>query len=103
MMTHAEKAGIFLADVERADWHDQTLWVIRKKRDKAVGCVPEWEALRENASKIKEHVLSNLDTYLLQFEAEAVKNGVQVHWAVDAESFNRKIYSIINSYTLRKL
>ena len=103
MMTHAEKAGIFLADVERADWHDQTLWVIRKKRDKAVGCVPEWEALRENASKIKEHVLSNLDTYLLQFEAEAVKNGVQVHWAVDAESFNRKIYSIINSYHAQKV
>lgn len=103
MISHAEKAGKFLADAKRADWHDQTLWVIRKKRDKAVSRVPEWELLREKASQIKEHVLSNLDTYLLQFEAEAIKNGVQVHWATDAASFNREIYSIIKSYQAQKV
>lgn len=102
-MNHAEKAAIFLADLKRADWHDQTLWAIRKKRDKAVSCVPDWEIFREKASQIKEHVLSNLDVYLLQFEAEAIKNGAQVHWAVDAESFNQKIYSIINSYQARRV
>jgi L-lactate dehydrogenase complex protein LldF len=103
MITHAEKAGKFLADVERADWQDQTLWLIRKKRDKVVNCVPEWEELRERGSQIKEHVLSNLDTYLLQFEAEAVKNGVKVHWASDADSFNREMYSIISSYKATKV
>ena len=91
MKTHAEKAGIFLTDEKRADWHDQTLWIVRKKRDKAVSNVPEWEELREKASEIKDHVLSNIDTYLLQFETEAVKNGAQVHWAYDADSFNKKV------------
>ena len=33
--------------------------------------VPEWEALRERASAIKEHALSHLDEYLEQFEANA--------------------------------
>jgi L-lactate dehydrogenase complex protein LldF len=103
MKTHAEKAGKFLTDEKRADWHDQTLWIVRKKRDKAVSNVPEWEELRERASKIKEHVLSNIDTYLLQFEAEAVKNGAQVHWAFDAESFNKKVYSIISSHKAQKV
>jgi L-lactate dehydrogenase complex protein LldF len=103
MINHAAKAGKFLADLKRADWHDQTLWVIRKNRDQAVSCVPEWEELRDKASQIKEHVLSNLDAYLLQFEVEAVKNGAQVHWTFDSESFNQKVYSIINSYQAQKV
>jgi len=103
MKTHAEKAGIFLTDEKRADWHDQTLWIVRKKRDKAVSNVPEWEKLREKASEIKDHVLSNIDTYLLQFETEAVKNGAVVHWAYDADSFNKKVFSIISSHNATKV
>jgi len=95
MMNHTEKSGIFLDDHERAEWHDQTLWLIRKKRDKAISPVSDWEELRERASQIKEHVLSNLDVYLLQFEEQALKNGVQIHWAFNAESLNNIVYSII--------
>lgn len=97
MMNHAEKSRIFLDDNDRAAWHDQTLWLIRKKRDKAISTVSEWEELRDKASQIKEHVLSNLDVYLLQFEEEAIKNGAQVHWAFDAQSLNNSVYSIIKS------
>src|SRR5690606_29374982 len=63
--------------------------------DRITRTVPEWENLREAASQIKEHVISHLDQYLLQFEREAQKNGVQVHWAYDANSFNQIVYSII--------
>ena len=103
MTTHADRARNFLVDRERADWHDQTLWIIRKNRDKAVNCIPEWEKLRDKASQIKEHVLSNLDVYLSQFEAEAVKNGVHIHWAYDSESFNQNVYSIIERHKARKV
>jgi len=87
-MQHAKKAKVFLSDNERADWQDQALWVVRQKRDIAAQSVPEWEQLREHASQIKEHTLSNLDNYLLQFEENAIKNSVYVHWASDAEEFN---------------
>ena len=60
MTGHAEKAGIFLADEKQADWHNQTLWAVRQKRDLAAQSVPEWEYLRDQASKIKDNVLSNL-------------------------------------------
>lgn len=98
MKGHSEKAGCFLVDESRANWHDQTLWTVRKKRDKAVGVVPEWEKLREQASQIKEEVLSNLDRYLLQFEEQAVANGVEVHWADDSSAFNEIMLGLIKRY-----
>ena len=56
---HATLAATFNVDEPRVDWHDETLWFVRQKRDKAVQVPPEWEALREAASQIKNNVLSN--------------------------------------------
>lgn len=103
MKGHAEKARTFLSDDERADWQDKALWTVRKKRDIAAGSVTEWEQLREQASLIKENVLSNLDNYLIQFEKAAIKNGVQVHWAPDADQFNEIILQIIRDNKAEKL
>jgi L-lactate dehydrogenase complex protein LldF len=47
--------------------------------------------------------LSNLDDYLLQFEEQAVDNGVQVHWASDASEFNEIILRIIRKNNAVKL
>jgi L-lactate dehydrogenase complex protein LldF len=103
MTTHAHNAAVFLKDTARADWQDKALWTVRAKRDKAAFSVPEWEQLREKASAIKEDVLSNLDHYLLQFEKAAVENGVKVHWAENAEAFNRIMLEIIRLYNARKI
>jgi L-lactate dehydrogenase complex protein LldF len=62
---HPELAAAFNKDADRVDWHDETLWWIRQKRDKAAWTIPEWESLRETASAIKNNVLSNLHEYLL--------------------------------------
>ncbi len=98
MLNHAEASEKFIANQERTDWHDDTLWFVRSKRDKASKLLPEWEALREQASQIKEHMLSNLPQYLLEFEAKAQANGVQVHWAKDAHEHNEIVYSIIQKH-----
>jgi L-lactate dehydrogenase complex protein LldF len=44
------------------------------------------------------HTLSKLDDYLLQFEAKAKENGIQVHWADTAEEHNRIVHSILQSH-----
>jgi len=93
---HAELAREFNRDEERVNWHDETLWWIRQKRDKIAHQVPEWESLREAASQIKNNVLSNLHNYLLQFEQNAQANGIEVHWAADAIEHNRIVHQIIN-------
>ena len=92
---HATLAYKFNLDEPRVDWHDKTLWFVRKKRDKAAWQVPEWEQLRETASQIKNNVLSNLYSYLMEFEKNAQKNGVTVHWAASAEEHNKIVHGII--------
>lgn len=102
-MKHAQKATRFIADEPRTDWHDQALWFVRQKRDLAAHSVPEWESLRELASQIKLHTLANLSEYLETFEAKAQANGVQVHWAANAEEHNRIVYGILQNAGVSKL
>jgi L-lactate dehydrogenase complex protein LldF len=95
---HAALSEQFNRDEARVDWHDKTLWFIREKRDKAAWQIPEWEQLRETASQIKNNVLSNLHSYLLQFEKNAQQNGVTVHWAATPEEHNQIVCSIIQKH-----
>lgn len=100
---HAHAARLFIADEARTDWHDETLWFVREKRDKAVHRLPEWEQLRELGSRIKDHVLSNLDNYLVEFEKKATANGISVHWAADAEQHNKIILEIIQQNKITRV
>ena len=100
---HSQAANEFLKDPERARWHDETLWWVRAKRDKAAHQLPEWEALREQASRIKEHTLSHLDQYLIEFERKATENGIQVHWAADADEHNRIIHDLLIKHEAKSI
>ena len=51
------------------------------KRRAAMDALPEFDALRDAARRIKEQTLSQLDAYLLHFEQQVVANGGEVHWA----------------------
>ncbi|HVP68565.1 MAG TPA: lactate utilization protein B [Anaeromyxobacteraceae bacterium] len=93
--SHAERAAAFASDVPHARWHDTALWFVRVKRDRAAASVPEWERLRDTASGIKAHTLSRLADYLEEFEANARKNGIQVHWARDGAEHNRIVGEIL--------
>ncbi|MEJ7737393.1 MAG: lactate utilization protein B [Chitinophagaceae bacterium] len=100
---HADLAEQFNRDESRVDWHDQTLWWVRKKRDKAAQNLAGWENLREAASQIKNNVLSNLFDLLLQFEANAEKNGIIIHWAADAGEHNETVHAILKRHGVDKM
>ena len=103
MLNHAEASEQFIQDAERTTWHDETLWFVRSKRDKASKVIPEWEDLREHASQIKDHVLANLGQYLVEFEAKAKANGIHVHWAKDAEEHNQIVYELVAKHGSKAL
>ena len=103
MSTHAKAAAKFLADAERAAWHDRALYLVREKRDRMAHAVPEWEALRQAASDIKLHTLSHLGHYLEEFERNATANGMVVHWASDAREMNRIVLDILRKHGGRML
>ena len=100
---HSKAATQFQNNTARAAWHDETLWFVRSKRDKAAHDVPGWEQLRERASNIKENTLSCLDQYLIEFEKNAKKNGVFVHWAKDAREHNDMVHAILVMRNAKKI
>ena len=100
---HAKAATRFISSKEREQWHNETLWFVREKRDKMAMGIPEWEELRELASQIKMHTLSHLSEYLERFVEKAEANGVIVHWAKDAQEHNEIVYGILKDNQVRKL
>ena len=72
---HAKAAAGFLENKKQAAWYDETLWLVRAKRDKQSKEVPEWEELREMACETKLYSNSHLDELLVEFETNARANG----------------------------
>jgi L-lactate dehydrogenase complex protein LldF len=64
------------------------------KRAAQVAALPEFEALRERARDIKDHVLANLDSYLERYEANVKAAGGHVHWAATDEEAREIILGI---------
>jgi L-lactate dehydrogenase complex protein LldF len=100
---HPEAAAAFVANEPRAHWHDQSLWFVREKRDKAAALVPDWEALRDAAAQIRAHVRGRLPELLEEFERNAVARGAQVHWAADAAEHNEIVHRLLSERGVRRL
>lgn len=99
----SEAANRFIAATEHEKMHDERLWDMRKKRDREMHGIPEWEELRGLASAIKEHTLTHLDEYLEQFETNARANGIHVHWAKDAAEHNTIVLGILRDHGAKRL
>ncbi|RMF37614.1 MAG: lactate utilization protein [Alphaproteobacteria bacterium] len=67
-------------------------FVLRRARARAA--LPEFDALRDAAAAMKDHVLASLDIYLERYEAQVTAAGGQVHWAETAEDARRIVLEI---------
>lgn len=77
--------------------------IITNKRSKVVAELPDWQMLRESGSAIREHVLANLDTYLMQFEETCTKAGGHVHWARDAAEANQIVTELVREQAVKEI
>jgi len=100
---HPEAAARFTADEPRTHWHDQALWFVREKRDRAASLVPDWERLRDVAAGIRAHARGRLADLLEEFERNAVARGAKVHWAADADEHNAIVHRILSERGVRRL
>src|SRR6187549_793863 len=99
---HPQAAAGFLHDPERAKWHDDSLWFVRQKRDRATD-LPEWESLRQAGAALKAHAMSRLAELLEEFEQRATANGVSVHWARDAAEHNAIVRGILREVGAKRV
>ena len=100
---HSKRSHEFLKDTEKITRHDKTFWGVRDKRDIMAQGLPEWEDLRELASRIKMHTATHLADYLEKFANNLESRGVHVHWAKDAEEFNEIVLGILKDHNAKKL
>lgn len=98
---HSKAAETFLKNRSLAAWHDETLWMVRAKRDKMSKAVSEWEHLRDMACAIKMYSNSHLDQLLVEFEKNAKANGAHVYWAKDAEEYCSIVARILEEHQVK--
>lgn len=67
------------------------------KRKKAVDNFPEFDNVRDETIQMRNATLADLDKYLLQYESNVIKQGGQVHWALNAADANTIVNDICKS------
>ena len=75
------------------------------KRQKAVDAFPEFDKVRDACIQMRNATIANLDKYLLEYEANVIKQGGKVHWAQNADEANRIINHLckkVNAKTILK-
>ena len=73
------------------------------RRAVAAGRLPEFEALRDQARDIRNHVLAHLDVYLEMYERNVIAAGGHVHWARTADEACRIIIDIAKAREARSV
>jgi L-lactate dehydrogenase complex protein LldF len=73
------------------------------KRAAAADRLPEFEALRDQARDLRDHVLAHLDVYLEAYERKVIESGGHVHWARTAEEASRIIVDLAKSRGARSV
>jgi len=82
--TFPANVGAALADATLRGALARATDLFAERRASAIGAVPDWEDLREQARAVKAHTLAHLHRYLEEFTAKAEAAGARVHWARDA-------------------
>ena len=99
--TFHENARQALNDGKLQDALERLSHGFPEKRRMAIARLPEFDALRDAARDIKDHVLENLDFYLERFEEKVIETGGVVHWARDAEEAQEIIVGLCKDHGAR--
>ena len=83
--------------------HNEALWTIREKRDKAIKKVKEWEKLRSKASEIKDYVIENLKELIDEFIKKAKNEGIEVYFAKTSKEHNEIVLKLLKEINAKKV
>jgi L-lactate dehydrogenase complex protein LldF len=76
---------------------------IRAKRLRAIGELPDWEALRDAGAAIKARAMATLPEQLERLEAAVTRAGGVVHWARDGAEANAIVASVARAHGAREV
>ncbi|MDL0110323.1 LutB/LldF family L-lactate oxidation iron-sulfur protein [Campylobacter felis] len=104
MKTHEEIVNIKLNDTQMRENLSNAMHTLQKNRLKVIDDkFKDWQGLRAKAKQAKNNALMSLEERLLEFEKNATKNGIKVHWASSDEDACEIIYEIMKENNISKI
>ncbi|MEJ8824360.1 lactate utilization protein B [Variovorax humicola] len=97
------RAAAALADPTLKLAIERTTGTAERKRALALDGFPEFEVARRLGKRIKDHVIANLDHYLVEFERNAIASGAKVHWAATASEASRIVVELCKAAGARRV
>src|SRR3954451_12947588 len=82
---------------------ERTTATAERKRAAALSDFPEFDAARDRGRRIKDHVIANLDHYLIEFERNAKAAGTHVHWAATADAAARIVIELCRAAQAKRV
>lgn len=101
---HEQIVNIKLNDTQMRDNLNVAMHTLQRNRLKVIeDKFQDWQGLRSKAEQAKNNALMSLEERLLEFEANATKNGIQVHWASSSEDACEIIYTLMQEKNITKI
>ncbi|HEB9304779.1 TPA: iron-sulfur cluster-binding protein [Campylobacter coli] len=101
---HEEIVHIKLNDIQMRENLMTAMHTLQKNRLGVIDArFKDWQGLRAKAKQAKNNALMSLKDRLLEFEKNATKNGIQVHWASSDEDACEIVYEIMREKNITKL
>ena len=102
-LSFTARAEAALADPTLKLAIDRTTGTAERKRALAMTQFPQFDAARERGKAIKDHVIANLEHYLLEFERNAIASGAKVHWAATADEASQIVVALCRAAQARRV
>ncbi|MCW1360881.1 LutB/LldF family L-lactate oxidation iron-sulfur protein [Campylobacter sp. CCS1377] len=103
-LPHEQIVKIKLNDEQMRENLSNAMHTLQKNRLKLIDeKFNDWQGLRERAKQAKNNALMSLNERLLEFEKNATKNGIQVHWASSDEDACEIIYELMREKNISKI
>ncbi|MDL0102042.1 LutB/LldF family L-lactate oxidation iron-sulfur protein [Campylobacter felis] len=104
MKAHEEIVNLKLNDTQMRENLSNAMHTLQKNRLKVIDDkFKDWQGLRAKAKQAKNNALMSLEERLLEFEKNATKNGIKVHWASSDEDACELIYEIMKQNNISKI
>ncbi|AJC88353.1 LutB/LldF family L-lactate oxidation iron-sulfur protein [Campylobacter insulaenigrae] len=103
-MAHEQIVDIKIHDQQMRENLRSAMHTLQKNRLKVIDeKFNDWQGLRSKAKQAKNNALSTLYDRLLEFEKNAIKNGINVHWANSDEDACEIIYELMIQKNISKI
>lgn len=104
MKNHSELINTKLADTQMRANLDSAMHALQDRRLALINSkFKQWEGLRQRAKNAKDNALFTLKDRVLEFEKNATKNGMKVHYASTCEDACEIIYNLMIEKKISKV